>query len=51
MQINQAHYLEDYRIKIEFSDDTVKVVDFGDFLEQHPQYNKYKDLHILSNSK
>ncbi|MGE5435912.1 MAG: DUF2442 domain-containing protein [Syntrophothermus sp.] len=51
--MKQAHYLEDYRIKIEFNDQTVKEVDFGDFLLQlsHPLYNKYKDFNLFKQFK
>lgn len=53
MQIKEAHYLEEYRIKIEFNDHTVKEVDFGDFLlhHPHPQYNKYKDFNLFKQFK
>ena len=46
MEINviNAEYVESYKLKILFSNDRKKLVDFSTFLKTHspPQYNKYK---------
>jgi len=42
--IQQAVYVADYTLKLTFNDGVERVVDFGNFLKQHPhpQYNKYQ---------
>ena len=44
VEVKKAHYVDGYKIEIEFNDLTVKTVDFGNFLAKHshPQYDKYK---------
>jgi hypothetical protein len=44
VQITGARYLSDYKILINFSDQTSQTVDFENFLTQnpHPQHDKYK---------
>ncbi|MCK4761261.1 MAG: DUF2442 domain-containing protein [Candidatus Aminicenantes bacterium] len=41
----KAEYIEDYKIRLEFSDNTERVVDFKPFLEQskNPMTTKYLD--------
>ena len=41
--IQQAEYISDLTVELKFNDGTVKIVDFGVFLHEHPhpQYNKY----------
>jgi hypothetical protein len=44
--ITKATYLQSYKIKIEFSDNTFKVIDFEPFLKEnpHPQWEKYNNI-------
>ncbi len=46
LEVINAEYLDGYKLKLVFSDKTVKVVDFGNFLikKPHPQYSKYLDI-------
>ncbi|MDR0872878.1 MAG: DUF2442 domain-containing protein [Prevotellaceae bacterium] len=46
INIVNADYLGDYKIKLQFNDDVVRQIDFGYFLQNHPhpQHNKYRDL-------
>lgn len=46
LMIKNADYIGNYKIKLIFNDNKIKVVDFGKFLlsNNHPQYNKYKQL-------
>ena len=41
--IQQTEYISDLTVELKFNDGTVKIVDFGVFLHEHPhpQYNKY----------
>ncbi|HEV7351255.1 DUF2442 domain-containing protein [Telluribacter sp.] len=41
-----ADYVEEYRLKISFSDGTSQIIDFGPFLKNHshPQHDKYRRL-------
>jgi len=41
--IQQTEYISDLTVELKFNDGTVKTVDFGVFLHEHPhpQYNKY----------
>jgi hypothetical protein len=41
-----ATHLQAYRVKIEFSDNTSRVIDFGPFLKEnpHPQWEKYNNI-------
>lgn len=45
LYIKQAVYISGYAVEIEFSDGTIKKVDFENFLKDHshPQYNKYRN--------
>lgn len=42
----RATHLQYYKIKIEFSDNTIRVIDFEPFLKDnpHPQWEKYNNL-------
>jgi hypothetical protein len=44
--ITGATYLASYNVRIEFSDNTVRIIDFGPFLKEnhHPQWDKYNDI-------
>lgn len=44
--IKKADYIDDYKIKLIFNDNKIKVIDFGKFLfsNSHPQYDKYRQL-------
>ncbi len=44
--VTGATYIRDYLIKIEFSDNTFRVIDFGPFLKEnhHPQWDKYNGI-------
>jgi len=44
--ITKATYLQSYKIKIEFSDNSFKIIDFEPFLREnsHPQWEKYKNI-------
>ena len=46
MQITEAQYTEGYKIKLRFSDETEKIIDFEPFLNQslNPMTRKYLDL-------
>jgi hypothetical protein len=45
-QIVEANYISDYKIDLKFADNTVRRIDFGGFLKNHPhpQHNKYRNL-------
>ena len=47
--VSKAKYLENYKIKIVFSDNTSQIIDFEPFLKEnpHPQWDKYIDLTIF----
>lgn len=46
LTITQAEYIDQYQVRLSFSDGTAQVVDFGPFLTNHPhpQHNKYRQL-------
>ena len=46
LNIVNAEYLYDYKVRITFADHTVRDINFGIFLfaHPHPQYNKFRDL-------
>ena len=41
--IEKADYISDFSVELKFNDGTVKIVNFGAYLKNHPhpQYNKY----------
>ena len=41
--IEKAEYISDFSVELKYNDGTVKIVDFGVYLNKHPhpQYNKY----------
>lgn len=43
--VMRAEYVDGLSLKVFFSDQTSRVIDFGDFLlrHPHPQYNKYQN--------
>ncbi|MCY7352743.1 MAG: DUF2442 domain-containing protein [Cytophagaceae bacterium] len=46
LTVTDAEYVNDYQLRLTFSDGTSQVVDFGPFLTNHPhpQHNKYRQL-------
>ncbi len=46
IEITQAQYQENYKIKIYFSDSKVQIIDFYEFLinSHHPEIKKYLEL-------
>ena len=51
--VTGANYLQAYKIRIEFSDNTTRVVDFEPFLKknQHPQWVKYNNINNFKKFK
>ena len=45
LSITKAEDLGNLSVSLTFSDDTVQILDIGDFIRRHPhpQYNKYLD--------
>lgn len=41
MQIVHIECFENMTVRLCFSDNTEKIIDIGDFIARHPQYNKY----------
>ncbi|WP_460969596.1 DUF2442 domain-containing protein [Spirosoma migulaei] len=39
LTITQADYIDQYQVRLSFSDGTAQVVDFGPFLTNHPHPN------------
>ena len=50
ISINKAEYLNDYKIKLFFSDKAEKIVDFSEFLKnaKNPTTRKYLDEKLFS---
>ncbi|MFD2570964.1 DUF2442 domain-containing protein [Spirosoma soli] len=46
LTVTNADYVDQYQLRLSFSDRTSQVVDFGPFLlnHPHPQHNKYRKL-------
>jgi len=46
INIVNAKYISDYTVELLFDDNTVRRIDFGIFLKNHPhpQHNKYRNL-------
>jgi hypothetical protein len=46
LEITEASYLTEYKVRITFNDGTVRVVDFGPFLAKahNPDTTDYRDL-------
>ena len=44
--VTGATYIKAYKVKIEFSDNTFRIIDFGPFLKEnpHPQWDKYNNI-------
>lgn len=53
IEINKAEYLEDYKIRFEFSDGEQRTIDFTDFLKsaKNPMSRKYLDKKEFKNFK
>ena len=50
LQILNAVIAGDLVVRLYFNDDTIQIVDIGDFIRRHPhpQYNKYIDPNLFS---
>lgn len=46
LTVTEAEYVDQYQLRLTFSDGTSQMVDFGTFLlnHPHPQHNKYRKL-------
>lgn len=53
IEITKAEYLNDYRIKLRFSDNKIQIVDFKVFLEnsKNPTTKKYLDIKLFKEFK
>ncbi|HAQ18501.1 MAG TPA: hypothetical protein DCR40_04605 [Prolixibacteraceae bacterium] len=53
IKVENARYVDGYKIEIEFNDHSFKTIDFGIFLTNrpHPQYNKYNDTELFKQFK
>jgi hypothetical protein len=51
LKITDAEYVSDFKVRITFSDSTIQIVNFQEFLNQnpHPQHDKYRDLKHFKN--
>lgn len=49
ISINKAEYLGDYKIKFMFSDETERIIDFSNFLQnaRNPMTRKYLDKQLF----
>ena len=47
IEVTEAHYLSDYKLRLLFNDGKKQIVDFEPFLKKsrHPEIQKYLDLH------
>ena len=53
IRVENARYIDGYKVEIGFSDKTTKIVDFWNFLVEHPhpQHDKYKDISLFQQFK
>ena len=53
IKVTGAVYIEAFKVKIEFSDNTRKVIDFEPFLKEnrHPQWAKYNNINNFKKFK
>jgi hypothetical protein len=51
IKITSAHYISDYKLEINFDDNTRKIVDFASFIDnsQHPDIKKYQEKKRFKN--
>lgn len=51
ISIVKAQYLEEYKIKVQFSDGIERIVDFSEFLQtaKNPMTRKYLDKELFQN--
>ena len=51
--VTGAIYLHEFKVRIEFSDNTMKIIDFETFLKenQHPQWAKYNNINNFKKFK
>ena len=53
IEVNKADYLENYKIRFEFSDGRIQTIDFSNFLKsaKNPMTKKYLDKKEFKNFK
>ena len=53
LSIEEAQYLDKYKIKLKFNDGKESIIDLSNFISnsQHPDIQKYKDENLLKNFK
>lgn len=51
LSIEEAHYIEDYKIYLKFNDGKENTIDFAPFIlsSQHPDIQKYRDKNLFKN--
>ena len=49
ISITKAHYLDNYKIYLQFNDGKENILDFKDFItkSQHPDIKKYEDKNLF----
>jgi hypothetical protein len=49
ISIKKAHYLDNYKIYLQFNDGKESILDFKDFItkSQHPDIKKYEDKNLF----
>ena len=53
IEVISATYIKEYKVKIEFSDNTFRTIDFAIFFKNnpHPQWNKYTNINHFKKFK
>lgn len=53
IQVENARYVDGFKVEIEFNYHSIKTIDFGDFLAKHPhpQHDKYKNIELFKQFK
>jgi hypothetical protein len=53
IDVVNASYVDAYKVKIDFTDNTSQIVDFWPFLKKndHPLFNKYHNIEIFKQFK
>ena len=51
ISIEEAKYIDEYKIYLKFNDGKENILDFKDFIlsSQHPEIKKYKDKNLFKN--
>lgn len=49
LEIEDAKYIDGYRLSLKFNDGKESIVDFADFIlnSQHPDIKKYRDIELF----